>query len=243
MKKIIINMLLLLSLMMNVNVYAEGSEMTQDIAIAILYQIQADVNNGNTDNIILNISPNAKVEIKEGILWNIMGKKIEFDQELKNFEKIWDGIYKINAIYVAKWLNWNVSGLSNFYIMEFTDGRWFILDTDFFQFMPAIFSMLWPILPILMLLWFVFFVWMLNDCLKREIENKWMWVLLMIFVPFGSLIYFFTGRKKFPLQEKYKNKLNNVKNWSFLAMKTVMFWILFFIALFIIAAINIEKGL
>lgn len=243
MKKLFLSFVILFWIIININVYAEGIELTQDVAISILSGIQRDVNNSNTDNIIDNISPNAEPKIKEGIITNIKWKEIEFVQELKNIESLWNWKFIINATYAAKWLNWNVSGFSNYYLVEIIDNNWMILDTDFFQFMPQYLNLFWPYLPFIMLFWFIFFIWMLNDCIKREIENKWMWILLIIFVPLGSFIYFFTWRKKFPLQEKYSSNIKNVKNWTFFIWKTLMYWIIFFVILFIIAAIYMEKWL
>jgi Phospholipase_D-nuclease N-terminal len=49
---------------------------------------------------------------------------------------------------------------------------------------------------------FVFWIWMLIDCIKNENiggTEKVVWVLLMIFFHFlGSLIYFFTARTRRP---------------------------------------------
>ena len=40
-----------------------------------------------------------------------------------------------------------------------------------------------------------FWIWMLVDAIKKQKDNKLMWVLLIIILPFlGSLIYFFGGK-------------------------------------------------
>jgi len=89
MKKIIINIFILLFIFfLNINVYAEESKMTQDLAVNILLDIEKNINEGNTDYIISKLSPNANPLIKEGILSNIKGKKIKFFQELKNIEDL-----------------------------------------------------------------------------------------------------------------------------------------------------------
>ena len=206
MKKIFLSFIIFLGLFFNINVFTENIKFTQDSAIFILKSIQDSVNSWDVDSIIENVSPKAKIEIIDGIISNIKWKKIEFVQELKSFETLENWNFKINAFYSAKWLNWNVSGFSNYYILELVDGNVLIVDTNFYQFSPKIFSLLWPFIPFIFLFWFIFFIWMLNDCIKREIENKWMWILLIIFVPLGSFIYFFKWRKKFPLKEKYQKK-------------------------------------
>lgn len=241
MRKIFLSFVFLLWFLINVNIFAINIEFTQDDAIFILTWVQGDINNWNVDNLIKNISTNASLDIKEGIISNIKWKNLEFIQELKSFEILEDWKVQINALYAAKWLNWNVSGFSNYYVLELVGDRWMILDTDFFQFTPNVFNIFGPFLPYIMLFWFIFFIWMLNDCTKREIENKWMWVLLIIFVPLWSFIYFFTWRKKFPLKEKYiSSNIEKVKKSSSLIIKTILFWILFFIILFVIVAMNMK---
>ncbi len=53
---------------------------------------------------------------------------------------------------------------------------------------------------ILYLLAFIFWIWMLIDCLQNQRlqgTEKIVWVLVIIFVPtIGAIIYFFAGRKR-----------------------------------------------
>ena len=50
------------------------------------------------------------------------------------------------------------------------------------------------------LLLFVFWIWMLIDCLQRDFgdgSEKLIWVLVLVFLNFvGALIYYFIGRGK-----------------------------------------------
>lgn len=50
------------------------------------------------------------------------------------------------------------------------------------------------------LLFFVFWLWMLIDCLTRQFHepnDKLVWVLVIIFLPLlGALLYFFIGRPR-----------------------------------------------
>ena len=44
---------------------------------------------------------------------------------------------------------------------------------------------------------FLFFLWMLIDCINNETDQgnmKLIWVLVIVFAPFGSLIYFFARK-------------------------------------------------
>ena len=45
------------------------------------------------------------------------------------------------------------------------------------------------------LLWFLFWVVALVDCIKGNSPNKLLWIVLIILIPFlGSLLYFVFGR-------------------------------------------------
>ncbi|MEM5853263.1 MAG: PLDc N-terminal domain-containing protein [Candidatus Aenigmatarchaeota archaeon] len=50
----------------------------------------------------------------------------------------------------------------------------------------------------LALLIFIFWLWMLIDCLKRKkFEDKLVWILVLIFLNFiGALLYFFLVKSK-----------------------------------------------
>ena len=45
----------------------------------------------------------------------------------------------------------------------------------------------------------IFWIWMIVDCATNEVSTgntKLIWILVIIFVPFGSLIYFFVRKLK-----------------------------------------------
>ncbi|HLB70759.1 MAG: PLD nuclease N-terminal domain-containing protein [Candidatus Methanoperedens sp.] len=45
---------------------------------------------------------------------------------------------------------------------------------------------------------FVFWLWMLIDCAKREIKNKTAWILILIFTSIlGAILYYFMVRRKY----------------------------------------------
>ncbi|GCE45783.1 phospholipase D-like protein [Thermosporothrix hazakensis] len=70
------------------------------------------------------------------------------------------------------------------------------------------FLLVFAVIAILSILLVVFWIWMLVDCLKnRGISDtmKLLWVVLMIlFSPIASFVYFFTDRKKAKIQYYYE---------------------------------------
>lgn len=183
-----------------------STELSNQEAQEILLKIQDAVNKWDSNSIIVLLSEKSWTWISEKIVNNIEWKNIQYLQEISKIENLWNWQFKIHWRYQAKWLNWEATWLSNYYIVEKDSNEWKIIDTNFYQFMPEFMNFFGPIFPILMLLLFIFFIWMLIDCSKRNIDNKWMWYLLIIFVPFGSVIYFFTARKKYPRYDKYLKK-------------------------------------
>jgi len=53
------------------------------------------------------------------------------------------------------------------------------------------------VMIVLALLFFVFWLWMLIDCVRYQKENVALWVLLIVLVnPIGAIIYYFAAKKK-----------------------------------------------
>ncbi|MBI3033865.1 PLDc N-terminal domain-containing protein [Candidatus Woesearchaeota archaeon] len=107
--------------------------------------------------------------------------------------------------------------MSNYYIFEKSGDSWLLIDTDFhqklgagyvFKFIGNIFLIILPFLIIFGAFW----LWMLIDCIKRQFEDKMMWILLIIFFSIiGAILYFFMMRKKLIQQEKMIGREKNVR--------------------------------
>lgn len=102
--------------------------------------------------------------------------------------------------------SFSVSGLKMYFVFEKSaDGYWYIIDTDlpskvsaeaFGEVMKIVLkSLLFSMLALLPML--IFTIWMIVDAVKRKQQNLAVWILVMIFfMPIGSLIYFFGSRRK-----------------------------------------------
>lgn len=61
------------------------------------------------------------------------------------------------------------------------------------------FNLPFPLILIILLACFIFWVWMLADMIERPVKNKTMWAILFVFTHIiGALIYCFTARKTTP---------------------------------------------
>lgn len=157
------------------------------------------INNGRTESVSGLISPNARVGLKEEISNKLQGKQIHYQMDIISFEKLKDNKIKVKGSFAASGIDWNISGLSNYFIFEPINDSYLITDTDFhemlgteavFKFIGSIFLILIPLLG--------FWLWMLIDCAKRDIKNKTKWILILIFTSFiGAILYYFLVRNKY----------------------------------------------
>ena len=109
---------------------------------------------------------------------------------------------KIKARFAASGIGWNIRGLSTYFVFQKQNNQWLITNTDFHKKIGAdyTFGVLKKVFifagPILLLL-FAFWLWMLIDCVKREFDDKALWVILLIFLSFfASILYFFIVKRK-----------------------------------------------
>lgn len=162
------------------------------------------VNVGDTQKISSLISPNNQTlqsDIQERIRGGI-AYQLDYTPFDKNAEVLGQDQVKVKAKFAASGVGWNVSGLSVYFVFQKQNNQWLITDTDFYKKLGAdyVFGILkWVLIfggPIFLLL-FVFWLWMLIDCAKREFDDKALWVILLIFLNFiAAILYFFIVKRK-----------------------------------------------
>lgn len=196
-----------------ITTYAQlDNQLQQQLFLGIKY-VEEAVNNKNTEAIKSAISPNARPGLAEEIQHSLdEARSIRFTQFNTIYEQIADNQFKATSKYEVRVQNigssWNVSGLKNYFVFEAIDGRLYILDTDlpyilskqslgdFFKYFALIG------IPLLLAV-FGFWLWMLIDVIKRPLEKKTKWVLVVVLLQWlGALIYFCTARRKSIQKEK-----------------------------------------
>lgn len=94
------------------------------------------------------------------------------------------------------------SGLTANFVMEKINGKWLILSTDFYTKSRAliIIGIITILSVIFGILGFLFWLWMLIDCAKRDFpkaNDKIVWILIIIFIQIiGAIIYYFVFKRK-----------------------------------------------
>ncbi|MEI6222159.1 MAG: PLD nuclease N-terminal domain-containing protein [bacterium] len=166
--------------------------------------LQQALSTGQSDTITALLSPNASIELRNAITKTLSGKKILFIQEITRFEQISPEKIKVEGPATARGTNWTLQGFTNYYVFEKIDGKWLILDTDFHQnfttdgFMKKNGWFIWLLVGTFVLVFplSIFWLFMLIDCIQRPVNNKVIWIIvLVVFSIFGAVIYFFTVRK------------------------------------------------
>lgn len=127
---------------------------------------------------------------------------LDYGNLVDNVEIVGDGKVKVKAKFSAEGEDWNVAGLSTYFVLEKTGSTWLISDTDFYQKLGGDFvlgllgNMALIIIPIC-LLFTAFWIWMFIDCLKRDFEKKSMWIVILLLLnTLGAILYFFMVKRK-----------------------------------------------
>tara|TARA_Y100000310_G_C20592174_1_gene768645 strand:+ start:103 stop:771 length:669 start_codon:yes stop_codon:yes gene_type:complete len=198
-------------------VYAEVSSTDKTEIQNQITMIANSVNNNDINSIINIVSSNARPDLKNEIENNLAGKMVQFQQSVSSYEDLENNQVKVKGRYSATGPGWNVNGMSNYYIFEKSGDSWLLIDTDFHQKMGAgyVFKFIGKIFLIILpfiIIFGAFWLWMLIDCIKRQFEDKTMWILLIIFFSFiGAILYYFMMRKKLIQQEKMQGGNINVR--------------------------------
>ncbi len=199
--------LLLISLFLPLKVIAAqpdiSSEDKQQIENKLDSLVQA-LNEGDEQKISVLISPDEQEllsDIKEGVT-SLTAYELDYSSFDDNAEVISQGQVEVKARFAASGLGWNINGLSTFFVFEESDSQWLIVDTDFHEKLGAdyVFDLLIRVLifvgPIFILL-SAFWLWMLIDCVKRDFDDKVLWIILLIFLSYlAAVLYYFIIKRK-----------------------------------------------
>ena len=166
------------------------------------------VNEGDADSILSIVSPNARADLRGELEESIAGKAIWFQQSIVSYEEQESNKVKVKGSYAAEGTGWSVSGFSNYFIFEKVGDSWLLYDTNFHQKLGpgSVFAIVGPIIGVVVAICLIlgaFWIWMLIDAVRRQFDDKTLWIILIIFLgPLGAILYFFIVRRKLRQQEK-----------------------------------------
>lgn len=163
------------------------------------------VNSGDTESIIGLIDP-ANSQLRSEVRSQLEGKSISYQLDYSPFDEkvevVDEGEVKIKARFAGAGIGWNVSGLSTYFVFKEKNNQWFIVDTDFYKklgpgYVFKIFKWIFIFVGPILLAFFGFWIWMLIDCIKRDFDDKALWIILLIFVNFiAAILYYFLIKRK-----------------------------------------------
>ena len=166
------------------------------------------VNEGDANSILNIVSPNARADLRDELEENIAGKAIWFQQSIVSYEDLGNNRVKVKGSYAAEGTGWSVSGLSNYFVFEQVGDSWLLFDTNFHQKIGpgSVLAIVGPIIGVIVAICLIlgaFTLWMLIDAIRRQFDDKTLWIILIIFLgPLGAILYFFMVRRKLRRQEK-----------------------------------------
>ena len=103
---------------------------------------------------------------------------------------------KITGRYALSEVGKSISGLSAYFVLEKEGNRWVITDTNFHKDVSRWF---WIVMIIGVLAVFAFWLSMIVDCAKHDMNNKTMWILLLVLCNLtAAIIYYFVVKRGRP---------------------------------------------
>lgn len=172
------------------------------------------VNDGDAQKISNMVSPSNQ-ELQSAIQEHVKGGivyRLDYDALDKNVEMSKDNKVKVKARFAASGVGWNIQGLSTYFVFEKQDNHWMLADSDFYKKLSAdyVFSILKKVLLIvgpIAALFFAFWLWMLIDCIKRDFNDKTLWIILLIFFSFiAAVLYYFIVKRRNVTREPLRFK-------------------------------------
>ncbi|MBP9866733.1 MAG: hypothetical protein KBC41_01505 [Candidatus Pacebacteria bacterium] len=255
MKKIILSVSILLSCCFNL--YAENASTTDKEKVMEKMEIfDKAINQGDVSKVqslISSSNTNLQIAVKDRIRYPI---KFNFyvSSADEDVQAISPNVFKYVGAFDAKTDEIEIKNFPVYFTFEkTTNGEFFIVDTDFvdklnsgpgdvvnevfsqanIQDVDNFFKNSKHFLVIFILLIF-FWLFMFNDCLKRDFENKWLWVLSFIIGSIATaFLYYFTIKKKdIDQNSSSKQDLKNISSEEGLTVKEKT--VLIFLSLFIL---------
>ena len=186
---------------------AQGGILTQSDKREISQELNVlirSINAGNVQGVVNLISPNNHT-LRQKIEKQLTGRIISYQLEIppdKNIEVLGVNKVRIKAKFAASGVGWHISGLSTYFVFEKYGGHWFISDTDFYQklgkdyvfkILKKVFVFAGPVFISILIFW----AWMLIDAIKRDFDNKAIWIIsLMLFGIIGAVAYYFIIKRR-----------------------------------------------
>ena len=91
-------------------------------------------------------------------------------------------------------INFTKNSFSNYFIFQKNGDEWYLIDTDFCESLDM--KMIYLCIFVAMLI-FMFWIWMIIDCVQRNFNRRGRWLALILFLNIlGALIYFFCIKLK-----------------------------------------------
>ena len=181
---------------------------TREQIQTIVQDIERAIENGNSAAITTYI-PQSQRSFKNAVEDAVAGRTISFTQSIDEYRRTKEGTVIASGSFTAEGGNWKVEAY-NSYIFEQQNGEVVLVGGTFHKrlepgaaltnIISTLSGTIWVVIAailILIVLGTVFWIWMLIDAARRDLDDKVVWILIILFLNIlGALIYFFVGRRQ-----------------------------------------------
>jgi hypothetical protein len=142
------------------------------------------------------LAPDARAGLSEE-LHAKASEPIDFRYRVESVTPVSEHVIRVEGDFEADTINWRVSGFSAFFVLEEKDDGWLVQDTNVFQKfgfeqVGRVFAYIAIPLGVVLVLFSAFWLWMLIDCIRRDFDDKVVWLMVLVLTTFlGAVIYFF----------------------------------------------------
>jgi len=139
-------------------------------------------------------------EARPGLVDELRAKAsepIDFRYRVESVSQLSEHVIRVEGDFEADTINWHISGFSAFFVLEEKGNGWLIQDTNVFQKfgfeqVGRVFAYIAIPLGIVLVVFSAFWLWMLIDCIRRDFDDKAIWLIVLVLTSFlGAIIYFF----------------------------------------------------
>jgi hypothetical protein len=168
--------------------------------------IEEAVNSSDLDAFEQLLSSNASADISEKLANDLANSSITYYQTISSIDELSDTKVRIKGSFSAQGAggngSWEINGMSNYFEFEKTDSGWLLVQTNMpdklnSNFILQLVGKFALIIAIVAMVLGGFTLWMFIDAAVRPIDDKAVWIIVILILGvFGALIYFLFIRRR-----------------------------------------------
>ncbi len=197
---------LFLSLFLCAGAFAAVSSLDETDILRTIGYLEDCVYAGDAQSVLTLLSPNARPALKKEVEAALAGNTVRFYQRIDTWNSLsptkirvegsirLEGHAETTKPGESSTFNWQMNDVRDFFVFDKINGQWFIADMDFHRMLNTGFAAhplaMTGLLVAAFIFCGIFWIWMLVDCIVKPVENKIVWLLVIIFLNIiGATLY------------------------------------------------------